>query len=93
LTYGVICVALTHQGNSRSSLANGVIGQITKTNTDGSSDTINGGAAQKSAEATQAVTLGQTLFCSVAPVEGAVAYAWFIGAAGAQSTAWRLPLL
>ena len=43
LTYGVICVALTHQGNSRSSLANGVIGQITKTNTDGSSDTINGG--------------------------------------------------
>ena len=84
LTYGVICVALTHQGNSRSSLANGVIGQITKTNTDGSSDTINGGAAQKSAEATQAVTLGQTLFCSVAPVEGAVAYAWFIGAAGAE---------
>lgn len=82
--YSVICVALTHQGASRSSLANGVVGQITKTNTDASSDTINGGAAQKSVAATQAVTLGQTLFCSVAPVEGAVAYAWYIGAAGTE---------
>jgi hypothetical protein len=84
LTYSVICVALTHQGNSRSSLANGVIGQIAKTNTDSSSDTINGGAAQKSAAATQAITLGQILNCSVTPVEGAVAYAWFVGAAGAE---------
>jgi hypothetical protein len=84
LTYSVICVALTHQGNSRSSLANGVIGQISKTNTDGSTDTINGGAAQKSAAATQAITVGQILNCSVTPVEGAVAYAWYVGAAGAE---------
>jgi hypothetical protein len=84
LTYSVICVALTHQGNSRSSLANGVIGQITKTNTDSSSDTINGGAAQKSVAATQAITLGQVLSCSVAAVEGAVSYAWFVGGAGSE---------
>lgn len=84
LTYSVIAVALTQQGASRSSVANGVIGQIVKTNTDASSDTINGGAAQKSANATQAITLGQVLNCSVAAVEGAVAYAWYIGAAGAE---------
>jgi hypothetical protein len=83
-TYSVICVALSHQGWLRSSLANGVIGQLSKTNVDGSTDTINGGAAQKSAAATQAVTLGQTLFCSVTPVEGAVAYAWFTGTAGSE---------
>ncbi len=84
LTYSVICVALTHQGFSRSSLANGVIGQITKTNVDSSTDTINGGAAQKSAAATQAVTLGQVLSCSVAPVDNAVAYAWYVGASGSE---------
>lgn len=83
-TYSVICVALTQQGYSRSSLASGVVGQISKTNADGTSDTINGGAAQKSAAATQAITLGQVLSCSVAAVEGAVAYAWFVGTAGAE---------
>ena len=84
LTYSVICVALTQQGWSRTSLANGVPGQISKTNVDASSDTINGGAAQKSAAATQAITLGQALTAVVAPVEGAVGYAWFVGAAGAE---------
>ena len=84
LTYSVICVALTAQGWQRTSLANGVPGQITKTNVDASTDTINGGAAQKSAAATQAVTLGQTLSCSVAAVEGAVGYAWFVGASGSE---------
>lgn len=84
LTYGVICVALTSQGWQRTSLANGVPGLLAKSNVDGSTDNINGGAAQKSAEATQAVTLGQSLNCYVTPVEGAVGYAWFIGAAGSE---------
>jgi hypothetical protein len=84
LTYSVICVALTAQGYSRTSLANGVPGQLSKSNVDGSTDTINGGAAQKSAAASQAVTLGQALSCSVTPVEGAVGYAWFVGGAGAE---------
>jgi hypothetical protein len=30
------------------------------------------------------VTLGQTLFASVTPVVGAVAYAWYVGAAGSE---------
>lgn len=84
LTYSVICVALTQQGFNRTSLANGVPGQITKTNVDSSTDTINAGAAQKSAAATQAITLGQALTAVVTPVEGAVGYAWFVGAAGAE---------
>lgn len=83
-TYSVICVALTHDGYLRSSLTGGVVQQLAKSNADGSSDTINGGAAQKSAAATQAVTLGQTLFCTVTPVRGAVGYAWFVGAAGSE---------
>lgn len=81
-TYSVICVALTQQGYQRASLASGVPGQLSKTNMDGTTDTINGGAAQKSAAATQAITLGEHLSCYVAQVEGAVAYAWYIGTAG-----------
>jgi hypothetical protein len=84
-TYNVACVALTHQGASRSSLANGVVGLISKTNVDGSTDTINGGAAQKSATASQ-VTTGatSTISATVPAVEGAVAYAWYVGTAGAE---------
>lgn len=81
-TYSVICVALTLDGFKRASLANGVVQAYTRNNADGTSDTINGGAAQKSAAATQAVTLGQTLFASVAPKVGAVGYAWYVGTAG-----------
>jgi hypothetical protein len=31
------------------------------------------------------VTLGQTLFASVAPTQGAVAYAWYVGTAGSET--------
>jgi hypothetical protein len=41
------------------------------------------GHSQKSAVATQAITLGQTLSASTPVVAGAVAYAWFVGGAGA----------
>lgn len=83
-TYSVIAVALTLDGYKRASLASGVVQTYSRTNMDGTSDTINGGAAQKSAAATQAVTLGQTLFASVTPVKGAVAYAWYVATAGVE---------
>jgi hypothetical protein len=85
-TYTVICVALTYEGWRRSSVANGVVGQISRTNADASTDTINGGAAQKSAAATGLTTSGGNLsiVCSVTPVKGAVGYAWFIGTSGAE---------
>jgi hypothetical protein len=81
-TYSVIVVALTGEGYANSSLAGGVATSMTVTGADGKTFTLNGGSAQKSAAATQAVSLGQTLFCSVAPVAGAVGYAWFLATAG-----------
>lgn len=76
----VICVALTHTGWSRASLAAGLVQQISRTNADGSTDTISGGVAQKSANATVSVTgPNGSIAASVTPVLGAVAYAWFAG--------------
>jgi hypothetical protein len=82
-TYNVACVALTGDGADRSSVAGGVVQQLTKNNVDGTTDTINGGAAQKSATAAT-TTSGSTsvVTASVTAVDGAVAYAWFIGTAG-----------
>lgn len=85
LTYSVIVVALTGEGFRNSSLANGVPANSSSiTGADGNSFTLNGGRSNKSAAATQAVTLGQTLFCSTPAIRGAVAYAWYTGAAGSE---------
>jgi hypothetical protein len=81
-TYSVIVVALTLEGYQNSSLAAGVATTKTVTGADGGSYTLSGGSSNKSANATQAVTLGQTLFASVTAIQGAVAYGWFVGTAG-----------
>ncbi len=81
-TYSVMVVALTMEGFKNSSLANGVATSATVTGADGQTFTLNGGSSQKSAAATQAVTLGQVLSCSTTAIQGAVAYAWYIGTAG-----------
>ncbi|MGN6383656.1 MAG: hypothetical protein ACTHMK_13720 [Dyella sp.] len=83
-TYSVICVALTFEGYINSSLAAGVATSKVVTGADGNTFTLNGGSSNKSTNATQAVTLGQTLFASVAPVQGALGYAWFVGTAGSE---------
>jgi hypothetical protein len=88
LTYDVVCVAMTFEGYRNwvaagSSIVTGLTQTTTITGQDGATFTLNGGYAQKSAIAQQAVTLGQTLFCSVTPVTGAVAYAWYVGGAAA----------
>jgi hypothetical protein len=83
-TYSVIVVALTYEGYRNSSIAGGVATTKSITGADGNSFTLNGGSSAASANATQAVTLGQTLFASVAPAIGAVGYAWYVGAAGAE---------
>lgn len=85
LTYSVIVVALTLEGYRNSSLATGVATTKTVTGADGKTFTINGGSSAPSVNATQAVTLGQTLSATVAPIQGAVAYAWYVGAAGAET--------
>lgn len=81
-TYSVMVVALTFEGYQNSSLANGVATSQAITGADSKTYTLNGGSSNKSAAATQAVTSGQKLSCSVTPVDGAVAYAWYVGTAG-----------
>lgn len=84
-TYSVIVVALTLEGYMNSSIAAGIPTQVTRTNADSSTDTFGGGSAQKSVAAT-ATTTGTTgsIVSTVAAVRGAVAYAWFWGAAGSE---------
>jgi hypothetical protein len=84
-TWSVICAAMTHDAMMNGSIAGGVQGQVTRTNADGSTDTFGGGVARKSANAT-VVTTGATgsITASVAPVAGALGYAWFWGPAGAE---------
>ena len=85
-TYSVICVALTPLGLMHSSLAAGVATTVSVTSNDGNGAyTINCGSSNKSAAATQAVTLGAGLYCSVPWVNGAAGYAWFVGAAGSET--------
>ena len=85
----VVCVALTLEGFLAASVSGGIQLNIARANADGSTDTYGGGAAQASAPAsiTTANDGNAThgLKASVAPVNGAVGYAWFWGpAAGPQ---------
>ena len=84
-TYSVIVVALTLEGVRNSSVATGVATTKTITGADGKTFTLNGGASNKSANATQAVTSGQALSASVTPIQGALGYAWFAGPAGSET--------
>lgn len=83
-TYYVACVALTADGYSRATVsAAGVVQQIVRSNADGTSDTINGGCAQRSAASSGVVlnagTAVQRVSANVTAVRGAVAYAWYLG--------------
>jgi hypothetical protein len=82
-TYNIAAVALTLEGFMSSSVAGGVPASVSRTNADGSTDTYGGGSAQKSATAATTTT-GSTsvITASVAPVRGAVGYAWYGGTAG-----------
>ena len=85
-TYFVKVVGLTLEGFQNSSVVNGVATSMTVTGADGKSYTLSGGSSHISSEASLGVTLGQTLFCSVTPVRGAVAYAWFVSSASGAET-------
>ena len=85
-TYYVKVVALTLEGYQNSSLVGGVATTKTVTGVDGKTYTLNGGASAISGEASQAVTLGQTLYCTVTPIQGAVAYAWYISTSSGTET-------
>lgn len=95
ITTSVIAVALSFDGFSRSSLANGVPAQVTRTNTDVTTITYGGGSAQKSASATvTSATDGLTTHSvravlpqtgNLMPVPGAVGFAWYWGTAGSET--------
>jgi len=80
--------ALTLDGFLGSSVAAGIRGQINRTNADSSSDTYGGGTAKVSTAALiNTANDGSTthkVTASVAPVVGAVGYAWFWGASGSE---------
>jgi hypothetical protein len=83
--YSVIVVALTLEGWKNSSLAGGVATNKVITGADGQTFSLNGGSSNKSVNATQNVTLGQTLSATVTAIRGAVAYAWYVGAVGSET--------
>jgi len=97
-TLSVICVALTYDGYwAVSGFNNGMSGQIpdmediaipttiTRSNMDGSSDSYNGGSAEKSTKTTVTVSgTESSVVASVSPTLGAVGYAWFWGASGSE---------
>jgi hypothetical protein len=84
-TYSVIVVALTFEGYRNSSLTAGAATTKIITGNDGNTYTVNGGSSNRSPNALQAVTLGQTLYASATAINGAVSYAWFVGAAGSET--------
>jgi hypothetical protein len=84
-TYSVIVVALTLEGYQNSGVAAGVATTKTITGADSKTFVLSGGSSNKSANTTQAVTLGQTLFASVTAIQGAVGYAWYVGTVGNET--------
>jgi hypothetical protein len=84
--WSVIAVALTLAGIQHTTVdVNGVPGQVTRTNTDGSTDVFGGGNARQSTNATVTTTTAtSSIVASVANVPGAFGYAWYLGAAGAE---------
>lgn len=84
LTYSVIVVALTMEGMRNSSLANGVATAKTITGADGKTFVVFGGSSNKSAAASQVITLGQALSVTATAIQGAAGYAWYTGAVGSE---------
>ncbi|MBF6560541.1 MAG: hypothetical protein IVW56_09640 [Candidatus Binataceae bacterium] len=87
-TYYVQCVALTLEGWQNSSVATGVATTKTVTGVDGNTFTLKGGSSIASAiSAGQAITAGTNMLAaSVAPIQGAVAYAWYVGTTNTAGT-------
>jgi hypothetical protein len=84
LTYSVIVVALTLEGYRNSSLANGVATSKTSPAQDGKTFTLNGGSSQKSAAPPRPSPSARPCPARSPAIQGAVAYAWFVGAAGSE---------
>lgn len=84
VTVSVVCVALAMEGLMAASMANGVPTATQRTLADGTVEAYNMGTAQRSTAATIATGAGttNTVTATVAPVNGALGYAWYAGTAG-----------
>jgi hypothetical protein len=84
--YAIKVVALTLHGADASSLAGGVVGEVSVTPADGSAAFTYGGgsSAPSSQTATGAISNGNDsiLRASTPVIAGAVAYAWYVGVTG-----------
>ena len=86
-TYYSKVVALTLEGLNNSSLASGVATTKTIVGADGKTFVLNGGSSNISAEAGgTSVTSPAPLLLSVPAVNGAMAYAWYVGTVSGQET-------
>lgn len=86
-TYLVSVVALNLFGYLASSLSGGVVGQVSVTNAAGNTFTYGGGSSQKSSTtSTGAIsnTDDSAIRASTPVVNGAVAYAWYVGVSGSE---------
>lgn len=88
-TNAVAVVALTEDGYQRAT-STGVVPTFTKTNADGTTDTVNGGTSQISPLSSQATTDSShtQLTASCTAVAGAFGYAWYFSASNSLSTAY-----
>ena len=85
-TISVVCVALTLEGWRSSSVAGGLPLSAARTNADGTIDAVNQGTAIKSSAGTAVLSTATSSFTATlaAPINGAAAYAWYWGVAGAE---------
>lgn len=87
-TFSVIVAGLSLTGYLTGTVAGGVRGAVSRTNIDSSIDDFGGGTGKLSAARAVATAndgnATHSLTAATAPLNGAVAYAWFWGAAGAE---------
>lgn len=86
-TLSVYVAALTGEGYANATKSGTLAAPVTSpiTGADGQTFTLNGGTSKLSANQTQSVTDAQSLTAYVTPIQGAVAYAWYVGTAGNET--------
>jgi hypothetical protein len=78
----VICVALTYDGYMLNASASSLTQTYSRSNQDGTTETVNGGTAIKSSAGTATTgssSNASSLVATVTAVQGAYAYAWYVG--------------
>ena len=90
-TVHVRAVALTHEGYQRSTVVGGIPLLITRTNADGSVDNFGGGSSNIGADnSVVTASASSSVQASVTAVNGAMAYAWFVGATAGGATLYAI---